>query len=502
MTVLRPAVLLLTCALVAACKAPTAETPKKAASAKPEVAAVTPPPAPPTASGALRKPGAAVREIAGSVALDAGYALQHGGQIIASNGASALQLGEASLIAHNGSNLILPNGGRIISENGGGIISENGGGIISENGGGLISDNGSNLTGKVKWGLLEAAPAEAAFGSVLKAAGLAVGVVDLASGKLLKLGEDDHGNPAYGVVTDADGAFHVYLPAELTTAVRVVGLARDGADLRLQTNLVASDLDGNLTLDEDSQQIANNLRLQLAKGVLHMFDPPAGETAVDEIAIQQVDQATLDAYKAAQQRLAAAFKAAGGAGLPAGKKVAIALRLADMELAHMKLEELRSAATQPVPIKGAQRPATPGLVLEDITGVLHQLRERVGTIMEAERQAGRDPEAYFAAKPYLKDADPQWPIRKPADFDDFIIRGILANPASNSLAAGLEFATVLSDPDYDIGATALDTFLRANIGLYAGTIDASFAPGGQLLPQMEAELTRLVKAGTGSAPTP
>jgi hypothetical protein len=460
--------------------------PKKAASARPEVgtaAVATPSPAATTASGELRKPGGGVREIAGTVALDARYALQHGGKIIASNGASALQLGDAALISSNGGNLILPDGNRIISENGGGIVS----------------GNGAGLTGKVKWGLLEA-PTDPGFGSVLKAAGLAVGVVDLASGKLLKLGEDDHGNAAYGVVTDANGAFHVYLPASLTTAVRVVSLPRDGADARLQTTLLTSNLDGQLALDEDSQQVANNIRLQLAKDILHMLEPPPGEAQVDDFALGLVDQATNEAFKAAQQRLETAFKAAGGPDLPAATKLAIALRLTDMELAPLKLETVRSAATQPVPVKGAQRPETPGLVIEDVVGVLRKLREKVGAIMEAERQAGRDPEAYFAAKPYFQDAEQKWPIRKPSDFDDYVVRGILANPNGNTLAEGLEFATVLGDKDFAIGSTALDTFLRADLGMYVAVINSSFGPGSPVLPAMETELTRLVKPSSAPGP--
>jgi len=425
-----------------------------------------------------------VREVSGSVALDAGYATQHGASIIASNGASALQLGDASLIANNGPNLILPDGNTIISQNGGGIISENGAGIIAH--------NGAGLTGKVKRGLLAAA-ATGSFGAVLPTAGLAVGVVDLASGKLLKLGEDAHGNPAYGVVTDATGAFHLYLPADLTKAVRVVGLPRDGGDARLETNLLTSKLDGALALDEDSQAVATNMRLQLGKAILHMFDPPPGETAVDDVVLSLAEPGIQEAFDQAQQRLAGVFKAADGAGLDADTKLAIALRLTDIELSEMP-----SAATQPVPIKGAQRPAVPGMIVDDMVGVLRQLREQVGTVMEAERQAGRDPAAYFAAKPYLRDLDPPFPIRKPADLDDFVIRGVLANPAYDSLSGGLQLATVFADKDYDIGATALDTFLRANAGLYIGSIRSSFIDHPAVLPAMEAELTRLVKLAKAS----
>ncbi|MDB5098316.1 MAG: hypothetical protein JWM80_2737 [Cyanobacteria bacterium RYN_339] len=498
MSIRRLPSLICACALLAACRGtPLADPPKKAAAAHPElptVGASMAPAAGPTgnATGALRKPAGAIREVSGTVALDAGYALQRaGGKIIASNGANALQLGDASLIAHNGSNLILGDGNRIISENGGGIISENGGGIIS--------GNGAGLTGKVKWGLLEA-PADPGFGAVLPAGGLALGVVDLASGKLLKLGEDDQGRPAFGVVTDEAGAFHIFLPADIATGVRVVGVPREGADPRLQTTLLASSLGGPLALDEDSAQVANDIRLQLTKRTLHTFEPPEGETFVDDAYLTAVNQERRDEYLAAQKRLSDAFKALDGGSLPLATKLAIALRLTDMALAPVKVEEVRSATSQPFPVKGAERPAQPGLVVEDVLGVLRKLRERVGEIMEAERLAGRDPEAYFAAKPYLRDADQKWPIRKPSDFDDFLIRGILANPNGNSLTDGLAFGDVLSDPDFKIGATALDTFLRANLGIELAAIQAAYGKDSPVLPAMEAELKRLVtlaKAGKG-----
>ena len=85
---------------------------------------------------------------------------------------------------------------RLISEAGGALISEAGGAIISNNSGGLISEAGGALIGKIRFGVLATAPAEAALADAV------VRLTD-AGGRVLV---DDHQQPLMAT-SDATGSY-------------------------------------------------------------------------------------------------------------------------------------------------------------------------------------------------------------------------------------------------------------------------------------------------------
>ena len=101
----------------------------------------------------------------------------------------------------------------VLSNNGAGLISEAGGGIISDNAGGMISNNGGAILGKMKRAVLDAEAL--AIGDQRPVAGILVRVVDPSTGQALALGQDEAGQPAYEVATNAAGGFEVYLPLKV-----------------------------------------------------------------------------------------------------------------------------------------------------------------------------------------------------------------------------------------------------------------------------------------------
>ncbi|MDB5098318.1 MAG: hypothetical protein JWM80_2739 [Cyanobacteria bacterium RYN_339] len=457
--------------LVVACApgAPTSTTAKRATPAPTAKAAATTAPT----GGALKRPATGVVELAGSVLMEASYAVTvGGGKILSNNGSSILQLGNASLIANNGGNIISDNGGAIISDNGGGIISDNGGGIISDNGGGIISDNGGGLTSKVKRGLLaDAAPT---IGTVVPAAGLTLGVVDLLTGKLLTLGQDAGGRPAQAIITNSEGKYRIFVPASAKTTVRVVAVG--SADPRLQTTLVTSHPGTADELNEDTAQVANDVRSIMGTNFFRLATRGAAEEAKDAQLMALLDpQERVDVDNGLKQ-IVARYEALHVKDMPDAKRLRIAYRLADVVLAHMDLES--------IPSTSGKQPAVQGL-----RDVLRALRVHIGEVMARQAAQGGDPSAYFAAKPYITKAEARdhvsYTIKKPADFDDFLIRGILGNPALSGLDAPLEAAKVFNDPDVRVkDENTLNTMIECQLSVGIELFRHAYSTENPALPDM------------------
>ena len=445
------------------------------------------------ASGLLKPPAGEFRAIEGTVHLEAAYAIAHGGaSILSSNGASVLQLGDAALISDQGGNLIANNGGGIISDNGGGLISDRGGGLISDQGGGLIANNGGGLTSKTKWRLAAEGDPAPEFGTVVPAAGLALGVVDLATGQLLALGQDAAGRPAHAVVTNAAGGFRVYVPAALMGTVRVVGVPREGADPGLRSALLSSRLDARIQLDEDTLQVANDVRQIMGSNFFRAITTKEEQVQIitDMFTGLLSERAAADIAAGAKQ-LVAAYRAAGVPAMSQERQLAIANRLSDVVIAHARLEELRSLAKSrltPIgfltPATGSEEPGEPALAA--LGEAMAQIRLRVSAVMAAEQRAGRDPAAYFARKPYIQEAAARdktsYAIRKPADFSDFLVRGVQANPALNSFESTIQLATVLSDKELDLDGSVADAFVRAQVGISLALSLQTYSGEAPILP--------------------
>jgi hypothetical protein len=448
---------------------PSAATPEPAASAGSA--------APVAASGPLKRPAGEVHELAGAVLVEAQYAVAHGAaSLIANNGGNSLQLGDASLISDAG--------GNIISDNGGGILSDSGGSIISDNGGGIIANNGGGLTSKVKWGLL--ADATPDYGTILPTAGMAVGVQDLTSGKLLTLGQDAAGHPAHVIVTDRSGAFHAYLPASLSGAVRVVGVGGDGKDRRLRTALLTSKLGASVQLDEDTAQAASDCRAVLSAAYARLANRSADEAQTADALLTLLDQATADDIRKGTDKILAAYAAAGVAGWAPDRKLALAERLADIVIAATNLESLPTISTTLIPGMAATEPDPPAL--ETLTNLMKKLRVAVSTFMQRKAAEGTDPEAYFATKPFIQEARDRdhedYAIRKPSDYDDFLVRAVCANPNLGGVESLLKLSEVLADRDVTLGTPAAAQFMRCQAGLSIGLLRRAYAGPDPVLPKL------------------
>jgi hypothetical protein len=124
--------------------------------------------------------------------------------------------------------------------------------------------------------------------------------------------------------------------------------------------------------------------------------------------------------------------------------------------------------------------------------VLKALRVRVGEVMAQQLAAGKDPEAYFAAKPYIKDAEARdgttYAIRKPSDFDDFLIRGVLANPNLSGLDAPKLASKVFHDKDVIIVGDPLNLLVESQLAFALELAKVTYSGDRPVLPEVLATL--------------
>jgi hypothetical protein len=498
------ALLTLTACHTLALDVPKHVTPAAAvASSDPKAAttpAAVPTPAPRVAMGLLQKPTGDVRPITGTVLLEANYGVKYGGGTLTANpGGSVLRLGDAGLIANNSGNLIANNAAGIVSDSGGGIVSDNGGGVIANNGGGVIANNGGGLTGKTKFGLLDAAAPGAVpgtnFGTVVPTAGLQLGIVDLTSGKLLALGQDASGVPAYIIITNASGSFSAYVPTTATGSLRLIAVPRDGSDVRLGTALVTSRQDATVQLDEDSAQVASDVRLVLASSIYKAIVAGPEESAQDETLFKLIDAKIADDIKVGFHQVLDSLKKYGVAAMPEARKRAISVRLADIQMGHIKVEEIKAVASLPfLPTTGPQA-AEPELALASMTTIMRSVREHISSVMQAKASAGTDPEAYFGSKKFIVDASARdgvsYTIRKPSDFDDFLVRAIFANTTLTLVDNMVILAQIFKDPDVQGSSPQGELLVRSQAGLTISMLKQSYTLGSPILADMLSAIDQL-----------
>ncbi|MDB5098317.1 MAG: hypothetical protein JWM80_2738 [Cyanobacteria bacterium RYN_339] len=450
--------------LLVACTNPapvtTSTTGPKRASAKPSATA-TPVPAP---GGLLQRPAGNALEIAGTVQLEASYAVAQGGAtLITNNGASVLQLGDAALVANNGGNIISNNGGTIISDHAAGLVSQ--------------TKDGPALVSQTKdFGLLAAEPLPT-IGTVLPAAGLTLGVVDLLTGQLLEVGRGADGNPAKAIVTNSAGAYRAFLPPGTKTSVRVVAVGSE--DPRLQTNLITSRPGTSATLDEDTPQVANIVRSVIAIQNYRMMVKKPGEPVPNEPFYALLDDKLRADVDAGLNKFRERFADLQVSGFTREKNLRIAYRMADVVLAHTDLEGIVTTS--------GQKPA-----MDASREVMQALRVRVGEVMAKQASLGKDPSAYFAAKAYIKDAaardQESYAIRKPSDFDDFLIRGVLANPNLSGVEAPKAASKVFHDPDVIIVGDPLNLLIESQLAVALELARLTYSTDKPLLPEVLAVL--------------
>jgi hypothetical protein len=527
------AALLASCQLKAgptASKVPTRSS-AAASTAKPRPSATATPAG--LAEGALLKPAGDFKTLSGTVQLEAAYVVgQRAGQLLSNNGAGVLELAGASgLIANNGGNIISNNAGTLISDHGGGLISDHGGGLISDHGGGIISDHGGGLIGPngASFRLLAEAgaageagvtgtagatgeasatstasasatptstPTAAATasgaaspgttaagapqpGTIVPAAGMAFRAVDLQTGLPLPLGQDAQGRPAYEIVTNAQGAFEVYLPAAAVNTVRFVAAPVTGTDARLLTDDLESHPSQAVTLDEDSAQVVSYIRYTTTQGVLaNVGRTPEDVLKDDVIPLLPADQK--DAVITGWQALIRGMIAAKLAQRPKADQFAISQRIADLALAHVQLDQvmIRGNLLDNVGL-GAFLDSSDEPAIAAIADVMKRIRSKITLAFQREA----DPVAYFAAQPYLvasnQRAATPFRILKPADFNDYIIRGFVANPDLDTATRYSSLVELLNSKDVKLKAPDAVRLLSGEKAIFDAVDSALYLDGAK-----------------------
>lgn len=385
-------------------------TPTPAASPK---ALAPSPAASPTAKpvpALLARPAGDVQVLTGVVRIDASYAVgAAGARLISNNGGSAVAA-SAAIVANNGGNLI--------SEQGGSLISEAGGALISDAGTGLISNNGG------AYGLLDLpAPRQ---GEVLPAAGMVLAVRDLATGELQKLGDGPQGKPVYEVLTNASGAFELYLPAaspgSLLLESRFPVATGKAADPRLQYDLVSDTPTQALVIDEDTAQVSRYAR-STWKSTIEKF------VLTDNVdgTVRDLSQETNPLASQINVFVTEFHAEAVRVGLnkaPAADVDALATRIADALIARVPLSQIVLSHAIWPDWTGPEEPALPALV-----DVMRQAREATGAKLAADPQ-------FFAQQPFLQAINAgratPYEVRKATDLNEILMEEYLAKNKHHS----------------------------------------------------------------------
>lgn len=498
-------------ALLASCQVKAGTTPSKgttrsaavAASPGPKATNATSPGPAGLPEGVLLKPPGDFKTLSGTVQLEAAYVVgQRAGQLLSNNGAGVLALsGAGGLVANNGGNIISNNAGTLISDHGGGLISDHGGGIVSDHGGGLIGPNGASYgllaeTGASGEASAAASPAAGTppAGTIVPAAGMAFRAVDLQTGLPLALGQDAQGRPAYEIVTNARGAFEVYLPAAAANTVRFVAAPVTGTDLRLLTDDLESHPARAVTLDEDSAQVVSYIRYTTTQGVLaNVGRTPEDVLKDDVIPLLPADQK--DAVITGWQALIAGMIAANLPRRSKAEQAAISQRIADLALSYVQLDQvmIRGNLLDNVGL-GAFLPSTDEPAIAAIADVMKRIRGKITTVFQREA----DPVAYFAAQPYLvasnQRAATPYQILKPADFNDYIIRGFVANPDLDTATRYSSLVELLAGKDVKLKAPDAVRLLSGEKAIFDAVDAALYLNGAKGLKDALAYLKSLPAA--------
>lgn len=461
-------------------------------------------------AGLLKRPAGDVHALTGVVRLEANYVVGTGaGALISDHGSQVIRLADAGLISDAGGNLIANNSSNVVSNNGGGLISDNGGGLVSDHGGGIVSNHGGGLVAKSAYRVSATGADVPPFGTILPAAGVAVGAQDLTSGKLLQLGKDSAGNPAYAVITDKTGGFHVFLPGTLAGSVRVVSAPLAGQDDRLATALLSSQLGAQIALDEDTARVAESVRQILVANWFRGFGQTASDIQDDGTALQLVDPVMAQDYVSGRLQLLKVDLAQGVKDWSVARRLALAERLADIGIARCNLESIATPQSYPfgafihnLPSPSSGEP----LALDATSQLLTRIRVNISAVMQRKAAAGEDPSAYFESKSYIQDAEARdhtsYKILQPADFNDFIVRGVAANPNLPGVESTLTLAQILADPDVGLSNAEISLFVRAQLGISSALTKAGYGEPNSAIPAFTAAIEQAGKQPLAGVQSP
>lgn len=416
------------------------------------------PPAPPLAAGAtsptpsaapelLQPPEGSHRVLAGSVVIDGPYALRAGGARLLSDATGAvLQVGPA---------LLAGLGGNVIANHGGAVLSNQGASVVSSGGGALVAP----------YGLAQAPTAPLAVGAVLPAAGVTVTARALATGAAVVLGVSPGRAPVTAIRTDVQGRFRLFLPAgddrivleaRLTDAQGTVN-----TDPRLAYDLYPARGAAEAPMDEDGAVAAELMRLA-AQGTLATF-VVAGDV---EETLGRITRAAAPAIKAQLLAVVSELREASRlSGLDAAtpaEREAVTTRMAEALIGRVDLWALRLNPLYAARWKGPDDP-----FMASLLQVLRRGRE-------ASTARLREDATFFDRQPYMAalnaalppGAEP-WEIRKPGDFNRFVVREYVIPDKHHSQTEQVFLGVGLTVDDADRMYAAINTFIgTATVALF------------------------------------
>jgi hypothetical protein len=382
--------------------------------------------------GANVDPNEPVTKLLGTLKMDASYVIAAGGgNVIAPGGGNVIAPGGGNVIAAGGGNLIMV-GGQVIAAGGGNVIAPGGGNVIAPGGGNVIAAGGGNyrtladgpfsLAATIGQRPVAAA-IEVAFGEVLPAKGMVVVPVSLRTG--LPIG------PA--VLTDETGRYAVDIPESETGNVRLMAAVpgKSASDpiltnTRLQYQLLASqgDKDTHRIIDEDSALVSLYTQRTFAgrlDGLLKAKDKSDWGTDLEKW-LNLGDNAMI---RGMLDTMADEMIAAKTYAMPEAKRKALANRLADAVVYHVKFDDAMVDRSQ-----ADWQPAEDEKVITALNEIMKLFRE--GARKKMADANARTPEqitAVFAEAPFMvianqmraKEGKPPVKFSKATDFGDFVV---------------------------------------------------------------------------------
>lgn len=447
------ALALTACQLAPGTKAPTRAG---ASPARPATRATSPAAAPSLLPGEaprlLRPPAGATTRLVGGVYLDAAYATSQGGasRLIGPDGATLVGMDGGSLVGPDGATLVAR--GRIVATDGGNVavpanligmdgasligidgatlIGMDGASLVDPDGATLVGPDGASLTGPSgrAYHLTQAAPSE-----LVPAAGMWLSVVDTRTGFTVPLGLDDQGRAVHTIYTDARGGFTVHVAPEVAAHTRLVARAPGLRDPHLVLSVFARGGAGPARIDEETARTTNFLRHVLAQRLLAIFtlDPAETEEAAAEGLKGDPTPAERMAAALGGTGVAAitdALKRVGALAMPPERQYELALLMADrllveIDYEHMTLGPIDASYVDP----GAKAALEGKNALDEVQGFFRRLTAAAAARLEGQA----DPSAWFAARPWLIEANlrkapaQRQRLTRPQELGDFVVHEYL-----------------------------------------------------------------------------
>jgi hypothetical protein len=373
--------------------------------------------------GANIDPNEPVTKLLGTLKMDASYVIAAGGgNVIAPGGGNVIAPGGGNVIAPGGGNVIAAGGGNLIMV-GGQVIAAGGGNVIAPGGGNVIAPGGGNYRTLANSPFSLAATIEVAFGEVLPAKGMVVVPVSLRTG--LPIG------PA--VLTDEAGRYAVEIPEAETGNVRLMAAVpgKSASDpiltnAKLQYQLLASQGDANTDriIDEDSALVSLYTQRTFAgrlDGLLQARDKSDWGTDLEQW-LNLGDNAMI---RGMLDNMADEMIAAKTYAMPEAKRKALANRLADTVMYHVKFDDAMVDRSQ-----ADWQPTEDEKVVTALNEIMKLFRE--GARKKMADANARTPEqitAVFADAPFMvianqmraKEGKPPVKLSKATDFGDFVV---------------------------------------------------------------------------------